>query len=113
MAEDTNDAEALGGEEVRQFLQKLDLWADTLNVGEKALLQLVVQRAAGEASKSSDVDMSFSAGGGFGEVIAPFLREVVVDHALSVRIPKDPNARVRGWVQAGEPWIQSGGMRRE
>lgn len=101
------EGNTVGEQELREFQAKLDAWADSLNLGEKALLQVVLERAAGRDVRSArDLDFDFPATAGFAKVVTPFLRELVQSGALSVR-PPDVDARaVHGWVQAGDPWVQ-------
>lgn len=98
----------VGEEEVQSFTEKLEAWGEGLNVGEKALLQIVLERAAGRSIESAgEADLAFPASKGFGGVVQPFLRELVAGGALNVRLPEEPMARpIRGWVRAGTPWIQ-------
>jgi len=110
MTERYNQGDAIGNDELQAFVRKLDAWATALPLGEKALLQLVLERAAGREIRSGeDADLEFPASGGFGEVVTPFLREIVSSGALSVRPPDVGSERmrtVRGWVEAGDPWVQ-------
>jgi hypothetical protein len=95
----------VGLEDVQQFLQKLDSWASTLNVGDRALLQLIVEQSARRLDEP--IDLTFPAGEGVGRLLEPFLRERAEN--LAVRIPEAASPRrPKSWVQAGDPWIQAG-----
>jgi len=108
MSEERKQSDAIGEEELRGFVRKLDDWGASLPLGEKALLQLVLERAAGRGIGSAqEADFNFPAAQGFGGVVTPFLQEIVSSGALSVRAPDVAMMRpVRGWVEAGDPWVQ-------
>ncbi|MGV9836482.1 hypothetical protein ACWDUL_20165 [Nocardia niigatensis] len=107
MDEEDRDSSTIGSEELDGFQVKLDAWASSLNLAEKALLQLILERAAGrEVRSAEDADFSFPASQGFAAVVAPFLREIVASGALSVQPPETSSRVTRGWVEAGDPWVQ-------
>lgn len=104
------DADRITEDEVESFVGKLETWGGSLSAGEKALLQLVLERAAGRAIAGPDeVEFAFPATRGFGEVVTPFLREIVEGGALSVRIPKEDAADRQVWVEIGEIWLRATG----
>jgi hypothetical protein len=99
------DSESLSGEDVDQFVRKLDAWSSTLDAPDRALLQVILERAGGNVSDT--VDLSFSAREGVGRAVEPYLRDIASN--LSLRLPKETRPqRPRAWVQDGEPWVQSG-----
>lgn len=100
---ESSESDRVTQDEVREFLQKLDGWAATLNAGDRALLQLVVEQSAGRLGES--VDLSFPAGEGVGQVLEPFLSEKARN--MSIKLPAVRPARPKAWVELGEPWIQS------
>ena len=100
------EADRLTEREVQSFVEKLESWSGSLNVGEKALLQLVLERAAGRAIPPDEVDFAFPATEGFGDVVTPFLREIVAGGALSVRVPQEDVPDRQAWLQFGELWLR-------
>jgi hypothetical protein len=101
-------AERVSDVELRSFIEKLNAWADSLNLGEKALLQILLERAAGRLGDKEDADLAFPASAGFGKTVTPFLHELVASGALSVRAPSLGGRAVEGWVKDGDPWVKGG-----
>jgi hypothetical protein len=113
MTEEQEHRDTVRDDDLNRFTRKLDAWGDSLSLGEKALLQVVLERAAGPglAAAAEETDFSFPATGGFGDVVAPFLRELVSSGALSVRAPGiEPTRAIRGWVEAGDPWVRGAAL---
>jgi hypothetical protein len=89
-------------ESLSSFTDKLNEWGKGLNVGEQALLQVILTRAGAEAP---DVE-GFSFGTAqFGASAASFLSPMVSSRAISVRAPGAANAGA--WVELGDPWAKS------
>jgi hypothetical protein len=108
-----NKAERVSDVELRSFIEKLDAWADSLNLGEKALLQILLERAAGRLGTEVEADLAFPASAGFGQTVTPFLHELVASGALSVRAPSLAGRALEGWVKGGDPWVKSGSFIQE
>jgi hypothetical protein len=108
MSAEYSGEDKVGEEELRHFTKSLESWGASLNAGEHALLQLVLERAAGRGvSSAEEADFSFPAAKGFGNIVQPFLQEIVRSGALNVRLPDREEMRpVRGWVEACDPWVQ-------
>lgn len=90
-------------ENLNSFVSKLNEWGSSLNVGEQALLQVILTRAGAEAP---DVEGFAMGAKQFGVSASSFLGPMVSARGLSVRAPGAANSGA--WVELGEPWAKSG-----
>lgn len=75
----------IGEGEVERFLGHLDEWGASLDRPERALLHIVLERAAASGGSGFD-EVSYAVGPGTAsELIGPFLRDVVSGDALTIR----------------------------
>jgi hypothetical protein len=82
--------------DIAAFADKFEEWGASLPVKERAMLHLLLARAEGSVEELH----------GGEDLTLPG----VMDTTLSVLRPlfrQVDTARVRGWVEAGDPWIQS------
>ena len=89
-------SEQIGEEDLQQFSEKIEAWGRGLPPKDRALLQLLLARAQG-----ADVS-GYMAPGGLG---LPSIGQASTA-ALQPLIRGGLQARVRGWVEAGDPWVQ-------
>jgi hypothetical protein len=90
-------SERITESDVAAFADKLDEWGMELPPKDRALLQLILTRAQG---------MEIDVGGEAGSTLPGVLATTI--SVLQPLVQRLRAARIRGWVEAGEPWIQQG-----
>jgi hypothetical protein len=106
MAEQDYD---LKGPQVERFLTHLDEWGASLDRPDRALLQIVLERAAASSDKSFE-DFAFTVGPGTAsEIVAPFLHEIVTSTGLTIRARETPDRETPDAIrQGGAGWSEWG-----
>jgi len=92
--------ERVNTDDLARFIDKLNDWGDDLDLSEKALLQIILERASASGAGVSE-DREFPASGNFGRVVEPFLRDILASGVLETRTE---SLERRPWVKVGPIW---------
>lgn len=111
--DDKQKREPISIKEVNEFAKKMEGWSEELSPKERALVHLILARASG--SSLGDVE-EYVPELAMSEEVAAMLREVAAADILASAWVEAGDPWIQsggggGWVKLGDPWIQSGGSR--